>query len=54
MEFKNETAEEIKFVLELNQTRSSEIFLNIKHIKQVTKNSYKSPASDPDRITVEI
>ena len=54
MEFKNETAEEIESVLELNQTRSSEIFFNTKHIKQVMKSSYKSSASDPDRITVEI
>ena len=33
LEFKNEIEEEINFVLELNQAKSSEIFYNINHIK---------------------
>ena len=44
MEFKNKIEEEIDSVLELNQTSSSEIFFNIKHIKQAIKNSNKSSA----------
>ena len=47
-EFKNEIEEEINSVLKLNQTSSSEIFFNKKHIKQVMKNSHKSSAPGPD------
>ena len=38
----------------LNQTSSSEIFFNIKHIKQAIKISNKSSAPGPDQITVEL
>ena len=54
LQFKNEIEEEIDSVLELNQTSSSEVFFNIKHIKQAIKNSNKSSAPGPDHITVEL
>ena len=54
MQLKHEIEEEMDYVLELNQTSSSEIFFKIMHIKQAIKNSNKSSAIDPDRITVEL
>ena len=49
LEFKHEIEEiEIDSILELNQTSSSEIFLNITHIKQAIKNSDKSSDPGPD------
>ena len=54
LKFKHETEDEIDSVLELNQTSSSEILLNIPHINQAIKNLNKSSAPGPDRITVEL
>ena len=55
LEFKHEIEEiEIDSILELNQTSSSEIFLNITHIKQAIKNSDKSSGPGPDWINVEL
>ena len=54
MQFKHEIEEWIDSVLELKHTSSSEIFFNIKHIKQAIKNSNKGSAPGLDRITVEI
>ena len=54
LQFKHEIEKEIDSVLELNQTRASEIFFNITHIKQAIKNSNKNSAPGPDRITVEL
>ena len=54
MEFKNEIEEEISSVLELNQTSSSEVFFNIKDLRQAIKNSNKSSAPGPDCIMVEL
>ena len=54
MQLKHEIEEEMDYVLELNQTSSSEIFFKIMHTKQAIKNSNKSSAIDPDRITVEL
>ena len=39
-------------VLKLNQTSSSDIFYNTKHIRQAIKNSNKSSIPAPDHITV--
>ena len=52
LQLKHEIEEEMDYVLELNQTSSSEIFFKIIHIKQAIKNSNKSSALGPDRITV--
>ena len=54
LEFKNEIEEWINYILKLNQTSSSEIFFNIKHINQTIKNSNKSSSPGPDCQTVEI
>ena len=54
MGFKNEIEEEINSVLELNQTSSSEVFFNIKDIRQAIKNSNKRSAPGHDHITVEL
>ena len=54
LEFKNETEEDIGSALELNETSSSEIFFNIKHIKQAVKNSNESSALGPDSVTAEL
>ena len=48
LEFKNEIEEWINYILKLNQTSSSEIFFNIKHINQTIKNSNKSSSPGPD------
>ena len=54
MQLKHEIEEEMDYVLELNQTSSSEIFFKIIQIKQAIKNSNKSSALGPDHITVEL
>ena len=54
LQFKHEIEEEIDSVLKLNESSFSEIFFHKTHIKQTIKNSNKSSAPGPDRITVEL